>query len=243
MFHCFIIINQSKFLVIKAVFIVFSFVILWSASIQSFSMPTIRLAKHISRSASIPVRSLMSVYPSIQMRTCSRLFSEKGFGSTSQIRPSNIKIINSKIEENSERNRQIQYQQLVQKYSKGPNDATNSSSPAKGSVFTDLLVYPTKFTIKVIGHNDTNFLSDVLNIVQQASATNLVPSTLSPIGNGVESSTTLDRENRVEMTYSTKLTENQKFLSVTLTGIFLSAEELYAVYKALGQHPKVKFTI
>ena len=93
------------------------------------------------------------------------------------------------------------------------------SQPDK-KVFDDTMQFPTAFLIKIIGVNDSTFLSDTLNTI--AKCTGKSPESIS---------------------YSTKSTGGGQYLSISSSAMYSKASEIYAVYDAMSKDSRVKFML
>ena len=96
-------------------------------------------------------------------------------------------------------------------------DAVIKANKERERVFSQL-DFPTSFTIKVIGSKDATFMTDILRIV--------------------ESITSLPSE---EMNVRTK--DTGKFLSITVSPVFSTAHQIYAVYEAVCKDERVKYVL
>ena len=101
----------------------------------------------------------------------------------------------------------------------GPVDLAELARERQDSAFTTLS-FPVPFKIKIIGVNDGKFQSDVLELVGEVVGA--TPSTI-------------NSEN--------KISGGNKFLSVTVTPTFRSADQILEVYKRLGELPTCKFVL
>jgi putative lipoic acid-binding regulatory protein len=82
----------------------------------------------------------------------------------------------------------------------------------------DALNYPTSFTMKVIGVRDDSFEEDIINAIGECLA--IYPETLE---------------------VSRKVTNNDKFVSITISHTFDCADDIYKVYAIVQADPRVKF--
>lgn len=89
-----------------------------------------------------------------------------------------------------------------------------------GRVFDDTLKFPTAFTMKIIGPNDSAFVADILTAVSRCVALQAGP-----------------------LAHSTKETEKGNYLSITISPVFGSSAELYAAYEAVCKDARVKFVL
>lgn len=96
-------------------------------------------------------------------------------------------------------------------------DAVIQANKERERVFSQL-DFPTPFTVKVIGNKDDTFMTDILQIV--------------------ENITSLPSE---EMNVRTK--DTGKFLSITISPVFRSAHQIYAVYEAVCKDERVKYVL
>lgn len=106
----------------------------------------------------------------------------------------------------------------------GTTTATGDASTGAGTgkkVFDDTIKFPTEFMIKVVGTNEPTFVSDIIRTIGGC----------------------LDKQRMNSITYSTKETAGGKYVSVTVTPLFLTSQELYATYEAIAQDKRVKFTL
>lgn len=92
-------------------------------------------------------------------------------------------------------------------------------------VFDETIAFPSKFTIKVIGLNDATFAADTVGKIAKI---------LNKSSNEIEFSS---RESK------TSEGKSASFLSLTITPLFNSSSELYAVYDVLNSDPRVKFVL
>ncbi len=92
-------------------------------------------------------------------------------------------------------------------------------------VFDETIVFPSKFTIKVIGLNDATFAADTVDKIAKI---------LNKSSNEIEFSS---RESK------TTEGKSASFLSLTISPLFNSSTELYAVYDILNSDPRVKFVL
>ena len=95
-------------------------------------------------------------------------------------------------------------------------DISSSNSDIKSRVFDDI-VFPSIFTIKVIGINSENFPDEVLNAIEAITG------------------------NRPKEGYSTKV--HKKYCSVTVSPTFKDADQLYECYQKMRENPQVKFVL
>ena len=96
-------------------------------------------------------------------------------------------------------------------------DAVLKANKERERVFNQLS-FPTSFTIKVIGSKDATFMSDILQIVENV--------------------TSLPSE---DMNVRTK--DTGKFLSITISPVFNTAHQIYAVYEAVCKDARVKYVL
>lgn len=88
------------------------------------------------------------------------------------------------------------------------------------NIFENTIDFPCEFQFKIIGTNDITFLSDTLNTVAKS------------IG---------DSPNSIK--HSTKITSGGKYLSITMSPMFISSKQIYDVYEEISKDSRVKFMI
>ena len=92
-------------------------------------------------------------------------------------------------------------------------------------VFDETVQFPSKFTIKVIGINDTTFTADTIDKIAKILS---------------KTSSEIDFTTRESKTTEGK---SASFISLTISPLFNSSTELYAVYDILNSDPRVKFVL
>eukprot|EP01038_Epipyxis_sp_PR26KG_P009818 gene9818-13211_t len=92
-------------------------------------------------------------------------------------------------------------------------------SPEK-KVFADTLTYPTEFNMKIIGLNDKTFLEDTIKTI--SICLNKPP---------------------ISMKVSTKVTTGGNYLSISITPVVESSDDIYKVYSEISKDSRVKFMI
>jgi len=90
----------------------------------------------------------------------------------------------------------------------------------KRQVFDDTITFPSEFIIKVVGVNDSTFMSDILQLIQ--SNIGVQPKFLS---------------------HTYKLTADKRHVSITISPYFYNSAEIYALYDAISKDARVKFMI
>ena len=95
------------------------------------------------------------------------------------------------------------------------------SEPGNRKVFDDTMKFPADFMIKIVGQNEPEFVTDMLDTVKKC----------------------LDSNQQQNFPYSIKETAGGKYVSLTVTPVFQNAEELYATYEAIGKDKRVKMTL
>lgn len=85
--------------------------------------------------------------------------------------------------------------------------------------FNDL-EFPTRFTLKVIGLDENNFLADVLNICCAVT-----------------------KEDVSKIKYNVKNGRKGNYLSVSVSPLFDSGDDIYSLYSLLHQDSRVKFVL
>lgn len=93
-------------------------------------------------------------------------------------------------------------------------------SNTKRQVFDDTITFPSEFIIKVVGVNDSTFMSDILQLIQ--SNVGVQPKFL---------------------THTYKLTADNRHVSITISPYFYNSAEIYALYDAISKDARVKFMI
>lgn len=93
-------------------------------------------------------------------------------------------------------------------------------SDTKRQVFDDTITFPSEFVIKVVGVNDSTFMSDILQLIQ--SNVGVQPKFL---------------------THTYKLTADNRHVSITISPYFYNSAEIYALYDAISKDARVKFMI
>ena len=96
-------------------------------------------------------------------------------------------------------------------------DAEIKTTKEREKVFSQL-AFPTAFTVKVIGSKDETFMSDILGIVENITST---PSE--------------------EMNVKTR--DTGRFLSITVSPVFRTSHQIYAVYEAVCKDKRVKYVL
>jgi len=91
---------------------------------------------------------------------------------------------------------------------------------SKRQVFDDTITFPSEFVIKVVGVNDSTFMSDILQLIQ--SNVGVQPKFL---------------------THTYKLTADNRHVSITVSPYFYNSAEIYALYDAISKDARVKFMI
>ena len=88
------------------------------------------------------------------------------------------------------------------------------------NIFNDTLKFPTDFTFKIIGNNDSFFVQDIMLLVSN-----------------------LLNVRKEDIKFSTRDTAGGKYVSITLTTSFKNADELYSCYKEIQKDNRVKFCV
>lgn len=108
---------------------------------------------------------------------------------------------------------------------------TDQETGKKSRVFEALVTYPCNFTLKIVGANEGDFVTDMLAVVADACDVDIVADGSS---SGSSSSSPAD-----VLVYSTKVVG--KWTSVTVEAPVRDAQMLYALYERVDLDPRVKF--
>ena len=131
------------------------------------------------------------------------------------------------MEELANRNKMTDLKVISTMYDKAGQDEDSNNK----KVFEDVVKFPTKFPLKVIGENSPEFenevVSTVITALQEVRSKSDVP--------------VATWESQIET--KTKDTSGGKFISVTLKPYFRNSDELYLVYEVIKDIKGVKYCI
>lgn len=167
----------------------------------------------------------------------------KGFGSkTSAIDPNRFKTDPKIVVPNMESFiKETSFQKLVEDYQAVPATSGSTSSNASGRrVFDDALKFPCAFNLKIIGQNDDTFVNDVLGNI--ASIVGVSAGSLSYSVRESASSRTGSSATKIGDA-TTSAPGGGKYVSLTVTATFSSADQLYAAYDIPKLDKRIKYVI
>ena len=131
------------------------------------------------------------------------------------------------MEELSNRNEVTDLKVISELYNK-----SGDKDSGEKKVFKDVVKFPTKFPLKVIGEKTLTFEDEVIRVVTN---------TLTDIRKKTSDLPIAEWESKIES--STKDTSGGKYSSITLKPYFRNADELYMIYDAVKVIKGVKYCI
>lgn len=141
----------------------------------------------------------------IRYNSIFQIYQNRGFGSNNK---NNEPIINMDSIQQLAKQKQLD---------KTLDDYQNN---IKKKVFEDTITFPSTFVIKIVGINDSSFVSDILNIIQ--NNVGIQPKFL---------------------THNLKETSGGKYISITISPYFYNSDEIYNLYTIISKDERVKFMI
>jgi len=149
------------------------------------------------------IASMAYRIPSIKLNMRTILLSNRRFDNSKEIRIQGLPDLSNNVNLN----------ELYQTYKENLNGSGRR-------VLDDLVKFPIRFTVKIIGVNDESFENDMRSILLNVLKTQ-----------------------KANFEVRSKETSGGKYVSLTVIPVFTTADEIYTFYEALSKDKRVKYVL